>query len=78
MFLGWANWGLLVMVLVLACSSGPESSPKSCDPAYPTVCISSPLSDLNCGDISHRRFKVLKPDPHGFDRDKDGIGCESG
>ena len=21
-------------------------------------------------------FKVLPPDPHGFDRDKDGIECE--
>ncbi|MEM9748350.1 MAG: nuclease, partial [Actinomycetota bacterium] len=32
---------------------------------------------LNCGDIVHRSFLVLQPDPHGFDRDRDGIGCES-
>ncbi|MHC0061364.1 SDR family NAD(P)-dependent oxidoreductase [Nostoc sp. UIC 10890] len=32
--------------------------------------------DLNCRDISQRRLKVLPPDPHGFDRDGDGIGCE--
>ena len=33
---------------------------------------------LNCGDISYRRFRVLAPDPHHFDSDGDGIGCESG
>ena len=48
-----------------------------CDSAYPTVCIPSPPPDLNCGDIQHRRFTVLATDPHRFDGDKDGIGCES-
>ncbi|MFN3347313.1 MAG: excalibur calcium-binding domain-containing protein, partial [Candidatus Bipolaricaulaceae bacterium] len=24
----------------------------------------------------YRRFKVLPPDPHRFDRDGDGVGCE--
>ncbi len=24
-----------------------------------------------------KRFTVLQPDPHRFDGDKDGIGCES-
>jgi micrococcal nuclease len=23
-----------------------------------------------------KRFRVLPPDPHGFDGDRDGIGCE--
>ncbi len=49
----------------------------ACDPAYPTVCIPPPPPDLNCGDIPHRRFVVLAPDPHKFDTDGDGIGCES-
>jgi micrococcal nuclease len=31
---------------------------------------------LNCGDISFHNFKVIGSDPHGFDGDKDGIGCE--
>jgi micrococcal nuclease len=53
-------------------------APGGCDPAYPTVCIPSPPPDLDCGEIQFRRFRVLRPDPHGFDRDKDGIGCESG
>ena len=49
----------------------------NCDPSYPTVCIPPPPPDLNCKDIPYRRFKVLPPDPHKFDSDKDGIGCES-
>src|SRR5215204_1864285 len=49
----------------------------NCDASYPTVCIKSPPPDLNCGDISYKNFKVTGSDPHGFDRDNDGIGCES-
>jgi hypothetical protein len=48
-----------------------------CDSSYPDTCIPSPPPNLNCGDISDKRFEVLSPDPHGFDRDEDGIGCES-
>lgn len=48
-----------------------------CDPAYPGVCIPPGPPDLDCGDILYRRFQVLSPDPHGFDRDGDGVGCES-
>lgn len=57
----------------------PTSTPTGggCDPSYPTVCIAPPPPKLNCKDVPHRRFQVLPPDPHGFDRDKDGIGCES-
>jgi micrococcal nuclease len=32
---------------------------------------------LDCGDIPQKKFTVLQPDPHRFDGDKDGIGCES-
>ena len=49
----------------------------NCDPSYPTVCIAPAPPDLDCGDIPHRRFEVLPPDPHKFDRNQDGIGCES-
>jgi hypothetical protein len=53
-------------------------SPRAnCDPAYPTVCIPSPPPDLDCKDIPYKNFKVLPPDPHRFDSDHDGIGCES-
>lgn len=47
-----------------------------CDAAYPDVCIPPPPPDLNCGDITFRRFTVLGPDPHHFDLDRDGVGCE--
>ncbi|MBI2776418.1 MAG: HNH endonuclease [Chloroflexi bacterium] len=53
------------------------ASGVDCSPAYPNVCIPPPPPDLNCGDIAYRRFTVLPPDPHGFDGDKDGVGCES-
>lgn len=50
----------------------------ACDPSYPGVCIPPAPPDLDCGDIPHKRFTVLSPDPHGFDgNDDDGIGCES-
>jgi endonuclease YncB( thermonuclease family) len=48
-----------------------------CHPSYPTVCIPSPPPDLDCPDIPYRRFTVRPPDPHRFDGDGDGIGCES-
>lgn len=50
---------------------------SSCDPAYPDVCIPSPPPDLDCKDIPYRRFRVLSPDPHNFDGDGNGIGCEA-
>jgi len=50
---------------------------KNCDPSYPDVCIALYPPDLDCGEIGYSNFKVIQPDPHGFDGDKDGIGCES-
>ncbi len=52
-------------------------SENSCDPSYPDVCIPVYPPDLDCGEIRYNNFRVLQPDPHGFDGDKDGIGCES-
>lgn len=49
----------------------------NCHPSYPTVCIPPPPPDLNCTDIPYRNFKVVPPDPHKFDVDKDGVGCET-
>jgi micrococcal nuclease len=46
-----------------------------CDPSYPTVCIASPPPYLECRDIRPRSFKVFGRDPHGFDPDRDGLGC---
>ena len=59
-------------------ASTPLPSPAAvgCDPAYPSVCIPPPPPDLDCADVTFRRFTVLAPDPHRFDGDGDGIGCE--
>jgi len=58
------------------CSDEPLE-PQNCDPSYPDVCIPSPPPDLDCGEITHQNFEVLQPDPHRFDGDYDGIGCEN-
>jgi hypothetical protein len=49
----------------------------NCSDAYPTVCIPPPPPDLDCSDIPYRNFAVRSPDPHGFDGDRDGVGCET-
>ena len=53
-----------------------ETIPSDCDPSYPDFCIELDHTDLDCSEISERNFTVLPPDPHKFDGDKDGIGCE--
>jgi len=50
--------------------------PGACDPAHPDVCIPPPPPDLECADVDERRFTVLPPDPHRFDGDGNGVGCE--
>jgi hypothetical protein len=57
----------------------PQPGPQraQCDPHYPDACIPPYPPDLDCGEIPERRFSVPGADPHGFDRDNDGIGCES-
>ncbi len=67
---------LLDADLVTVVASPYTSIPQSgCDPSYPDFCIPPPPPLLNC-DTQQNDFTVLPPDPHGFDRDKDGIGCD--
>jgi micrococcal nuclease len=54
-----------------------ETISSNCDPSYPDFCIQSSPPDLDCKDIPQKKFTVLQPDPHRFDGDRDGIGCES-
>jgi len=54
-----------------------QTQQPSCDSSYPDVCIPPYPPDLDCGEIGYSNFKVIGDDPHGFDRDNDGIGCES-
>lgn len=58
-------------------TQAPTIAPvANCDPSYPDVCIPPPPPDLNCNDVPYKNFRVLPPDPHKFDKNKDGIGCE--
>ena len=55
-----------------------EGEEGVCDSSYPDLCIPPPPPDLDCGDDSvPENFQVLPPDPHGFDSDNNGIGCDS-
>jgi hypothetical protein len=49
--------------------------PSGCDPNY-TGCVPNVGYDLDCGDIGFT-VQVIGVDRHGFDREGDGIGCES-
>ena len=53
-----------------------RTSGRRCDASYPTVCIPPPPPDLDCSDVPYRNFDVRPPDPHHFDGDRDGRGCE--
>ncbi len=52
------------------------TSTGACDPNYSGACIPPPPPDLDCGEISARRFQVVGVDVHHFDTDGDGIACE--
>ena len=54
-----------------------SSTQENCDESYPDVCIPPYPPDLDCGEIGYSNFSVVGDDPHGFDGDNDGIGCES-
>jgi hypothetical protein len=66
-----------IITLKVNASSDGDGEDQSCDSSYPDVCIASPPPDLNCDDISDKNFGVVSPDPHGFDRDGNGMGCEN-
>lgn len=55
----------------------PQPQPKPEPQPGPGV-VSYPYPpDKDCGEIPERNFRVQEGDPHGFDADGDGIGCES-
>ena len=64
----------------ISCTDDGQSEPEpapTCDPSYSGACIPPPPPDLDCSDINERGFAIVGDDPHGFDTDNDGIGCES-
>jgi hypothetical protein len=57
---------------------------SNCSPNYPDFCIPPPPPDLNCSDLNPQQYPGAKPnfrvvggDPHNFDSDHDGFGCET-
>jgi micrococcal nuclease len=77
------TWAIAVLGLWLCASRAPNGpvrvtsdGPDACDPAYPTLCIPPAVPDLDCLDIPASNFPVEPPDPHAFDADHDGLGCE--
>jgi hypothetical protein len=50
---------------------------RECDPSYPTICLTPGMRGLSCRDIGFANFQVVGRDPHGFDRDHNGVGCEA-
>lgn len=71
-----AKVGLWRTSLISPITGGEAARTKECDESYPDVCIPPAPPPLDCTEISHQRFQVLPPDPHGFDPDDNGIGCE--
>lgn len=55
----------------------PQATPQNCDRvSYPDICVPAAPPYFSCSDIPDRNFRVRAPDPHRFDADGNGIGCE--
>jgi hypothetical protein len=54
-----------------------QTAQSECSPSYPDTCIPPPPPNLNCDDVDDTNFEVVGSDPHGFDNDDDGVGCET-
>ena len=84
-FLGWSGdctGTATTCTLTLNANRSVTATFGNCHPSYPTVCIPPPPPDLDCDDIpQYRNFTVLHsvpdPDPHRFDGNQDGVGCET-
>jgi micrococcal nuclease len=60
-------------------AAAPPAAPPAavgCDPSYPDLCLPPPPPDLDCGDVGEQSFRVEGADPHNFDGDHNGVGCE--
>ncbi len=53
----------------------PVAPGGDCDPNYGGACVPVVPYDLDCADVDGSVY-VLGTDPHGFDGDGDGVGCE--
>ncbi len=74
--------GSSIKIVVAKPQPAPEPEPEpdvepasECDPNYSGTCVPQVSYDLNCDDIGGS-VTVVGSDPHGFDGDGDGSGCE--
>jgi micrococcal nuclease len=75
----WADSSLVINPIAqpIPTRQAPQPPAKDCDPSYPDVCIPPAPPDLDCGDVPYDNIRVTGRDPHGFDGNGDGVGCES-
>ena len=78
---GRGRWGPTPTPVATPVPTAAAPAPsQNCEATYPDICIPIGSADIDCGEIAARQFTVLwnvaNPDPHGFDGDADGIGCE--
>ena len=81
-FIGAAAAIIVTLIIWFASQLVSVGSPapvigEGCSESYPDFCIAQAPPDLDCSDLRHSNFTVLQPDPHGFDGDQNGIGCET-
>jgi uncharacterized protein YraI len=58
----------------------PVRVDTDCDASYPDLCIPPAPPYLNCDyvySLGMSHITVYAPDPHGFDGNGDGVGCEN-
>lgn len=68
---------LLIALSSLFFTNTSYSYEEECDPNYSGACIPLVSYDLDCKDIPYKNFWVVGTDVHRFDRDRDGLCCES-
>jgi hypothetical protein len=72
-----AHPGRVVTLIVAKPAPSGGGGGGNCNGSYPGVCIPPYPPDLDCGDVPFTNFQVTGIDPHGFDGDSDGVGCET-
>lgn len=74
---GRADTSLIPVVEVRAQRARGVEAGSSCNPSYPTVCITPDPPILDCKDVPHVDLNVPAPDRHRLDADHDRRGCKS-
>lgn len=65
-----------VLLLVSACGSQDQLA-RSCNPAYPEICIWSVDGPVRCHHLTSSSFRAVS-DPYDLDTNDDGVACSLG